>query len=601
MTNPNGYESLPNAIINGASGPTVSCRINGSEVELPDGTTILDAARLLRLEIPTLCKHADLDPTAACGLCIVKVEGTHKMPRACCTPVEEGMEITTHNAEIMDVRRTVVELILSKHPTDCLTCGRNQNCELQTVASDFGIRQAVMPNIAHDLDRDSSSQALTLDPARCITCGRCVHICQDIQNVHALCFLDRGYGTRIAPAGVSLGESPCVRCGQCSAHCPTGAIFEFDETRDVWEYLMTPEYHAVVQIAPSVRVAIGEAFGLAPGTNLTGKLYAVLRRLGFDAVFDTNFGADVTILEEASEFIQRFLHGRGELPLITSCCPSWVDFMEKFHGDMIDHFSTCKSPHEIVGVLTKTYYADKMGIDPSRIRCVSVMPCTAKKWEIKRHESMSASGFQDVDVSITTRELARMIKQAGISFLDLEEEECDPVLGDYTGAGTIFGVTGGVMEAALRTAADLITGETMEQLEYNTVRGLDGVKEAGVEIAGRQVRVAVAHGLGHVETVLNRIREAREAGDEPPYHFVEVMACPGGCVGGGGQPYGVTNEVRMARARGLYSDDARRTVRKSHENPHVQMLYKDFLKEPLSAKAHQLLHTRYQARLTYTR
>ncbi len=601
MTNPNGYTTKSNIVAGGNGRPSVTATINGQQVKVPEGTTILDAARLLHVEIPTLCKHADLDPTAACGLCIVKAKGSSKMLRACCTPVEKGMEITTHDAEIVEVRRTVVELILSKHPNDCLTCGRNQNCELQTIASDFGIRQAVMPSIAKDFELDVSTAALTLDPSKCISCGRCVHVCQDIQNVHALCFLGRGYETQIAPAGVSLGESPCVKCGQCSAHCPTGAIFEFDETWRTWDFLKDPELFTVVQIAPSVRVAIGEAFGLQPGTNLTGQLYAALRRLGFDAIFDTNFGADVTILEEGSEFIQRFMHSRGELPLITSCCPAWVDFMEKFHGDMIGHFSTCKSPHEIVGVLAKTYYAEKTGLDPARIRCVSIMPCTAKKWEIGRHESMYASGYQDVDVSLTTRELARMIKQAGIAFLDLEEEECDPILGDYTGAGTIFGVTGGVMEAALRTAADLITGETLEQLEYTGVRGLEGVKEAEVEIAGRTVRVAVAHGLGHVESVLHRVREAKENGEEPPYHFVEVMACPGGCVGGGGQPYGVTNDVRMARARGLYSDDERRKLRKSHENPHVKRLYDGFLKEPLGRKAHELLHTKYQARLTYAR
>ncbi|MDK2972762.1 MAG: hypothetical protein PWP23_2517 [Candidatus Sumerlaeota bacterium] len=579
----------------------VHAHINGIPVEVPEGTMILDAARSVQIDIPRLCKHPDLDPTAACGICIVKVEGINRMLRACCTPIEEGMKIVTHDPEIVEVRRTVVELIMSKHPNECLTCGRNQNCELQTLVAEFGIRTVALPNIVPDLPLYDDTEVLTIDPRKCITCGRCVMVCQEMQNVHALCFLDRGYGTRIAAAGVTLGESPCVKCGQCSAHCPTGAIVEFDETGKTWDYIKDPSLFTAVQIAPSVRVAIGEAFGYPPGTNLTGKLYAALRRMGFDAIFDTNFGADVTILEEGTEFIQRFVHKSAELPLITSCCPAWVDFMEKFYGDMIDHFSTCKSPHEIVGVLAKTYYAKKQGLDPAKMRVVSIMPCTAKKWEIHRSASMAASGYQDVDVSLTTRELARMIKQAGIDFRHLPEEECDRVLGDYSGAGTIFGATGGVMEAALRTAQDLLTGKALKKVEFKAIRGLKGVKEAEVEVAGKTVRVAVAHGLANVESVLERVQEAKEKGDEPPYHFIEVMACPGGCVGGGGQPYGVTNEVREARARGLYTEDERLAVRKSHENPEVKRLYDEFLEKPLSHKSHELLHTRYQARLTYSR
>lgn len=579
----------------------ITAKINGISVQVEEGTTILEAARKVNIEIPTLCKHPDLDSTAACGICIVKVKGMNKMLRSCCTPIDNDMDIITHDAEIVSVRKSVFELILSKHPNECLTCGRNQNCELQDHVSDFGIREAAFPNIAAKFPVDNSTQALTFDPSKCISCGRCVQVCQEMQNVHALCFLERGYTTRIAAAGVSLAESPCVRCGQCSAHCPTGAILEFDETEKVWDYLQDPDVYTVVQIAPAVRVAIGEAFGFEPGTNLTGKLYATLRRMGFDAVFDTNFGADVTIMEEGSEFIDRFVNGHGCLPLITSCCPAWVDFMEKYHGDMIDHFSTCKSPHEIVGVLTKTYYAESQKIDPAKMRVVSIMPCTAKKWEIHRSDSMAASGYQDVDVSLTTRELARMVKQAGINFNSIPDEPCDNILGDYSGAATIFGVTGGVMEAALRTAQDLITGEDLQEIEFQDVRGLEGIKEATIQVAGKEVRIAVAHGLSHVEEVLARVREATEAGDDPPYHFVEVMACPGGCVGGGGQPYGVTDEIRLKRAAGLYTEDEKAVTRKSHNNPAVKKLYEDFLQKPLSHKAHKLLHTKYQARLTYSK
>lgn len=579
----------------------VRAKINGIAVEADQGVSILDAARKVFVAIPTLCKHPDLDATAACGICIVKVKGSPKMLRACCTPLEDGMEIITHDPEIVEVRRTVIELIMSKHPNECLTCGRNQDCELQRLAAEFGIRNDSFADLVNDIPLDSTTGSIVLDPRKCVACGRCVQVCQEMQDVHALCFLDRGIETRIAAAGVNLGESPCVRCGQCSAHCPTGAICELDETQKVWDEIKDPELHTVVQIAPAVRVVIGEAFGYPVGTNLTGKLYAALRRMGFDAVFDTNFGADLTIMEEGTEFVQRFTQGKGELPLITSCCPAWVDFMEKRFGDMIGLFSSCKSPHQMVGVLTKTYYAEKKGIDPSKIRVVSIMPCTAKKFEIRREESMAASGFHDVDVSLTTRELARMIKQAGIRFQDLPEEACDQILGDYTGAATIFGVTGGVMEAALRTAAEVISGEKLPKLEFENVRGLAGIRETSVHVAGKEVRIAVANGLANVETVLNKVREAKEKGEETPYHFIEVMACPGGCVGGGGQLYGVTDAIRAARGQGLYTEDQKALLRKSHENPYVKELYAEYLDCPLSEKSHHLLHTKYQKREAYVR
>ena len=580
----------------------INATINGVPVAVAPGTTILDAARKVHVKIPTLCKHPDLEATGACGICIVKVQNTGRMLRSCCTPLDEGMDILTETPEIVDVRRGVLELTLSRHPNECLTCLRNQNCELQALAADFGMTTSELPNIVPDLPLDTSTRSIVLDPRKCVLCGRCITVCQQHQNVWALSFLNRGFKTRIAAAGdIPLADSPCVRCGQCSAHCPTGAIVEYDETVAVWNRLQDPETYCVVQIAPAVRVAVGEAFGFPIGANLTGKIYASLRRMGFKAVFDTNFGADLTIIEEASEFKSRLLEGTGALPLITSCCPGWVDFMEKFHGDMIDHFSSCKSPHEMVGALSKTYYAEKMGIDPARIFVVSVMPCTAKKSEIIRSKEMSSSGYQDVDVSLTTREFARMIKQSGIDFVTIPDEQPDHMLGAYTGAGTIFGATGGVMEAALRTAHYYVTGHDAPRVDFEMTRGLEGVKEGKLEVAGKQIRVAVAHGLANVEQVLEKVRAAREAGEEPPYHFIEVMACAGGCVGGGGQPYGATNELRTKRAAGLYQEDQAGLWRCSHHNPYIKELYAEFLGDIGGHKAHDLLHTGYQVLPEYKR
>ncbi len=583
----------------------VSATIDGRPVSVPEGTTILDAAQQVQIKIPRLCKHADLPPTAACGLCIVRVKGNRRLPRACCTPVENGMQIVTQDPEIVEIRRTVIEMILSKHPNECLTCGRNGTCELQRIAADFGIREQPFAEVVPDLPCDDSTKTIVLDPRKCITCGRCLEVCQHMQNVWALSFLDRGFDTRISPAGeITLAESPCVRCGQCSAHCPTGAIFEFDETARVWQMLKNPDAHCVVQIAPAVRVAIGEAFGLPPGTNCTGKIYNALRMMGFKAVFDTNFGADLTIMEEAHEFVERFANNAGAMPMITSCCPAWIDYLEKYYGDLIDNFSTAKSPHEMVGVLTKTYYPQRAGIPMERIFGVSIMPCTAKKYEITRADDMYASGAQDIDCVLTTRELARMIKQAGIDFASLPDDgQSDHLLGDYTGAGTIFGVTGGVMEAALRTAHKLVTGQDLpdDGVEFHQTRGLKGVKEASLQIGPHEIRIAVAHGLGNVQQVLEKVKAAHADGGELPYHFIEVMACPGGCIGGGGQPYGVTDELRAQRAAGLYAEDRQLERRRSHDNPYVQQLYAEFLEKPLSHKAHQLLHTTYKSRPLYCR
>ena len=578
----------------------VKLEINGIPVEVKKGTSILAAARKVQVKIPTLCYHPDLPAWAACGICVVKVEGSPKMLRACATPAEEGMKIITHDTEIYDVRRTVIQLILSTHPNDCLQCPRNGNCELQSLAEEFGIRDVVYERRLRDLPADESTGSIILNPEKCILCGRCAHVCQKMQNVWALEFLGRGETTRIAPtADVNLNDSPCIKCGQCSAHCPVGAIYEFSHAKKVYAALANPDLHCVVQIAPAVRVAIGEAFGYEPGSLLTGKTYSALRRLGFKAVFDTNFGADLTIMEEGSEFVQRFVKGKGALPLITSCCPSWTDYMEKYAPDFIENFSSAKSPHEMVGTMAKTYYAKKMGIDPAKIFVVSIMPCTAKKYEITRTDEMFASGYQDVDVSLTTRELTRMIKSAGIDFPHLPDEQADSILGEYTGAGVIFGATGGVMEAALRSAYFLITGKDLENVEFKEVRGLDGVKEASVTIEGKTIRIAVAHWMSNIETVLNRIREDRAQGREPSYHFIEVMACRGGCVGGGGQPYGATDEIRKKRAAGVYRDDEGRSLRCSHHNEAIKTLYKDFLEHPLSHTAHKYLHTKYVPRKVY--
>ena len=582
----------------------IQAKINGVAVESPEGTSILEAARLAGIRIPTLCKHDDLLPTAACGLCIVRVAGEGRMPRACATALREGMEVTTHDGDLTRIRRMVLELILSTHPNSCLTCGRTGNCELQTLAGEFRVRDDRMEKHVRDIPPDRSNGSITIDFTKCVSCGRCVQVCQDVQNVWAMSFLNRGIETRMAPAGdISLADSPCIKCGQCAAHCPTGAIVEHDETAVVWEALRDPEKFCSVQIAPSVRVAIGEEFGYPPGTNLTRQLYATLRRIGFKAVFDTNFSADLTIMEEASEFVERFAHGKGPLPLITSCCPAWTDYMEKNHQDLIPHFSTAKSPQQMLGVMAKTYYSKKMGIDPAKHYQVSIMPCTAKKYELERTDEMFASGYQDVDVTLTTRELARLIKQSGLVFREMPAEDADCLLGEYSGAGTIFGATGGVMEAALRTGYYLVTGENLPKkaIAILPVRGLEGVKTAEIDIKGTRVRVAVAHGMANVDKVLDTVRQARERGEEPPYHFIEVMACPGGCVGGGGQPYGISNEVRRKRIEGLYQDDHDKTLRFSHENPEIQRVYREFLGEPLGEKSEKLLHTRYKARKSYLR
>jgi NADH-quinone oxidoreductase subunit G len=578
----------------------INVKINGKAIQVSEGTTILAAAKQANVRIPSLCYNSDLPAWASCGICIVRMEGTPRMLRACCTKVTEGMSVVTHDPEIVKARRTVLELILSNHPQDCLTCTRNNQCELQSLAAEFGLRQIRFEHFIVDRPLDDSNDAIVFDRNKCISCGRCVEVCQEVQKVNAIEYQARGGKTVIAPAAMSLlADSPCVRCGQCAAHCPVGAIYEAHSTRKVWDRLGDKEITSVVQIAPAVRVALGEEFGMKPGEITTKKIYAALRRIGFKYVFDTNFSADLTIMEEGTELIGRLLKEKGAIPLFTSCCPAWVDYAEKNAHDLLPNVSTAKSPQQMMGAMIKTYWAGKAGIDASKIYSVSVMPCTAKKYECKRNDDMKSSGFQDVDTVLTTRELARLIRQAGIDFSILEEEEADNPLGPYTGAGTIFGATGGVMEAALRTAYAVITGKELGDINFMPARGLKDVKEAKVDVSGTEVRVAVVHQLGNVEPVLASVRAAIAAKKEPPYHFIEVMACRGGCVAGGGQPYGATDDVRKERAAGLYADDANSAIRVSHKNPSVTQAYSDFLKEPNSEKAHHLLHTHYTARELY--
>ncbi len=579
---------------------TVNIKINGRPIEVEAGITILNAARQAGCKIPTLCYNPDLEPWAACGICVVKIEGNPRMVRACSTMVTDGMNYITQDPEIHQIRKTVIEMTLADHPQECLTCGRNGTCELQRLAAEYSIREIPFDRNVKRLPKDTSTPSIVLDPSKCIQCGRCAQVCQQLQDVWALEFINRGENTRLMPvSGLLLNESPCIKCGQCSAHCPVGAIYEKDETDLFREAVLDESKHVVVQMAPAVRVALGEAFDMEPGEIVTEKIYAALRRLGADAVFDTNFSADLTIMEEGSEFVERLVNGKGVLPQLTSCCPAWTDYMEKYYADMIPNFSTAKSPMMMQGAVTKTYYAENQKIDPHEIYSVAIMPCTAKKYERMRDDNMQASGCDDIDLVLTTRELARMIKTAGIDFAKIPGEPADSPIGKYTGAGTIFGVTGGVMEAAIRSAYYLVTNEELADVNVEAVRGMDGIKVGEVDVKGTKVKVAVAHGMANVKHILNEIREAKDKGLEPPYHFVEVMACRGGCISGGGQPYGTEDDVRAKRIAGIYKDDEQSEVRCSHQNPEIIKIYEDYLGTPMSEKSHKLLHTHYTHRPVY--
>lgn len=575
----------------------VELTINGKQVSVPEGTSILKAAETIGIKIPTLCYCDDLEAWASCGICVVKNvdprTGRARMARACCTAVTPGMNIVTNDADLMKARRTVLELILSNHPDNCLKCNRNQHCELQKLAGQFGLTDIRFERRLKNQPVDDSYAEIVLERDKCINCGRCITACHDMQNVFALEYNGRGDKTMIGPvAGRVLADSPCIRCGQCAVHCPVGAITFKNPIKSLFDKLADKETVGVAAMAPSVRAAIGEEFGMAPGTLTTGKIYAALRQLGFKYVFDTNFAADLTIMEEGNELLERVSKG-GKLPMFTSCCPGWIDYCEKKFHDMLPHLSTCKSPQAMQGAVTKTYFAEKKGIKKENIFNVSIMPCTAKLWESQRDKSMSSSGVKDYDMVLTTRELAMLIREAGIDFANLPEENADSLIGAYTGAGTIFGVTGGVMEAAVRTAYFVTNKKELGPVEYEPVRGMEGVKSAEVDLGGTKVRIAVVHQIKNVDAVVEQIRADLAAGKEPTWHFIEVMACRGGCIGGGGQPYGVTDEVRAARTKALYTDDEKCTIRQSHNNPEIAAIYKDFLGEPLGHKSHELLHTSY--------
>lgn len=569
---------------------TIDITINGEVFSVPENVTVLEAARLNGIKIPSLCHFPDQRVKANCRVCVVEVEGSKNLVASCSTPVRPGMKVRTTSPRVRETVQTVLELIFANHPQECLTCIRNANCELRQLAAEHGIREIKADMSTPLLPLDTSTASIVRDPNKCIKCGRCAEVCHHVQTAGILYSHYRGLNGAITPEyGKTLSEVACVLCGQCILVCPVGAIHEKDDTAAVWAALENPQKHVVVQVAPAVRVSIAEEMGQAPGTIAIGKLVTALRRLGFDKVFDTDFTADLTILEEGNELLHRLKTG-GTLPMITSCSPGWIKFIEHNYPEQLDNISTCKSPQQMFGALAKTYYAQQSGIDPKDIVVVSIMPCTAKKYECTRPE-MNSSGYQDVDHVLTTREFGRMLRQAGVDFAALPDGSFDNPLGISTGAAAIFGATGGVMEAALRTVYEVVTGKELEKLEFESVRGLEGVKEATVDLDGLPVKVAVAHGLGNARKVMDKIKAG-----EADYVFVEVMACPGGCIGGGGQPYVTKKETRMARMDAIYQVDEDMPLRKSHDNPAVQQLYKDFLKEPLGEMSHHLLHTHYTKR-----
>ena len=564
----------------------INIKIDGIDLQVDEGTRIIDAAKILNIDIPHLCYHPDQRIKALCRICSVEVAGSKKMSAACSTYVWDGMEINTNTKRVHDAQKGILEMIMANHDQNCLICPRNGNCELQTLCQRFGLKEQTLVKTIDDCYKDDNP-CIERNAAKCVKCGRCDKICRDVQGVAALTWASRSEKFAFTTAyNKPLLESDCVLCGQCTTVCPVGAIVEKDDTQRVWEALQDPTKHVIVQVAPAVRVALGDNFNLANGSVVTGKMTTALKRLGFDKVFDTVFAADVTIMEEGYELLQR-IQQNGTLPMITSCSPGWVNYMEKHYGDQVDHLSTAKSPQQIFGALAKSYYADKAGIDKKDIISVSVMPCVAKKFEAARPE-MGQDGVADVDIVITTRELGKMIKYAGLDFNSLEESQFDSPLGEGTGAGVIFGTTGGVMEAALRTVYEVVTKNNLEHIEFTEVRGWQGIKEATIDLAGKPINIAIVHGLANAQKIMEEIKAGKSK-----YQFIEIMACPGGCIGGGGQPLGTTLAMKNLRMDALYEIDDTKPIRKSHENAEVKKLYAEFLGEPLSDKAHHLLHTHY--------
>lgn len=571
-------------------------KINGLDVCAPADSTILDAAHIAGIKIPTLCFLKEINEIGACRMCIVEVKGARNLVAACVHPVTEGMEVLTNTPALIESRKRTLKLILSNHDKKCLSCVRSGQCELQELCQEMGVEdENYFAGESLEFELDDTAPHMIRDNNKCILCRRCTAVCEKVQSVGVIGPNNRGFMTFISSAfDMGLGNTSCVACGQCITACPTGALYEKDFTDDVLAAIADENKHVIVQPAPSVRAALGEEFGYPMGTDVEGKMAAALRRIGFDKVFDTDFSADLTIMEEAHEFLDRVQNG-GVLPLMTSCSPGWIKYCEHYYPDQLEHLSSCKSPQQMFGAISKTYYAQKMGLDPENIVCVSVMPCTAKKFEIDR-DDQDAAGVPDVDISITTRELARLVRRLGIDFKSLPDEEFDDPLGESTGAGVIFGATGGVMEAALRTAVETLTGEELANVEFQEVRGTQGIKEAVYNVAGMDVKVAVVSGLSNARQIMDKVRSG-----EAEYHFVEIMCCPGGCVNGGGQPQvhaDIRNyeDVKAARAKALYDNDAAKSIRKSHENPSIRRLYGEFLGEPGSERAHHILHTSYVKR-----
>ncbi|WP_315110320.1 NADH-dependent [FeFe] hydrogenase, group A6 [Clostridium intestinale] len=564
--------------------------IDKKEVSVPEGTTILQAAKLLNINIPTLCYHPDQSVKANCRICLVEIKERNSLVTACSTPVWEGAQILTSSKRVLDARKSVIELILANHQQDCLKCIRNGSCELQDICRQFNLRDSDLSNIAQRYPLDNTNPSVVRDRSKCIKCNRCVEMCETTQGIGALCHSHRSSNLTVGTAyNETLEKSNCIYCGQCTTVCPVGALYEKDDTEKVWEILNEADKHVIVQVAPSIRVSVGDEFNMPAGENVTGKMVASLRRMGFDKVFDTNFAADLTIMEEGNELVER-IEKNGVLPMITSCCPGWINYAEIYSPSILKNLSSCKSPQQMFGAISKSYYSEKFGVSPEDIVTVSIMPCTAKKYEANRSE-MKTNGVKEVDFVLTTREFARMINTANIDFRNIKEEEFDSHLGIASGAGALFGATGGVMEAALRTAYTLLTDEKLESIEFKEVRGMKGVKEAVININDVPIKIAAVHGISNVKNIIEQIENGTVE-----YSFIEVMACVGGCVGGGGQPVGSTLKAKEKRLEQIYRIDERKEIRESHKNPEIIKLYSEYLGKPMSGLSHKFLHTKYSPR-----